>query len=240
LFITSIYAFTCFFGALLQSLCGFGTGIFSMSVLPHFFHSYSLSLVMSTLSTLVICVFIAIKEYKHTNLKMIIPLLIGNFTAITLIMIFWSGYASIFMKKMLGLFLILLGLYFIFFNRNMKIKPTFNIGLLFGTLAGTGLSLFSIGAPPIALYIISASKNTKEYLASIQAYFCISAIYVTYTRYLKGMVTEEVLPLFIAGLPFLALGSWLGLKLFGLLNEEKLRLFIYIFMSVSGAVMIFS
>jgi uncharacterized membrane protein YfcA len=225
---------------MLQSLCGFGTGIFGMAVLPHFFDSYSLSLVMTTLSTMVICIFIAIKEYKHINLKMIVPLTIGNISAITLIMLFWSGDANIIMKKILGLFLILLGLYFIFFNRDMKIKPTYKVGLFFGAIAGTGLSFFSIGAPPVALYIISASKSTKEYIASIQAYFCISSIYVTISRYMKGMVTAEVWPLFLAGLPFLALGSLLGLKLFGTLNEAKLRLFIYVFMAVSGAAMIFS
>jgi uncharacterized membrane protein YfcA len=41
-------------------------------------------------------------------------------------------------------------------------------------------------------------------------------------------------------LPFIALGSFAGLKLSGVFNEEKLRLFIYIFMAVSGTVMIFS
>jgi uncharacterized membrane protein YfcA len=55
---------------------------------------------------------------------------------------------------------------------------------------------------------------------------------------MSGMITQDVWPLFLTGLPFIALGAWVGLKLFGKLNEEKLRFIIYLFMAASGAVMI--
>jgi uncharacterized membrane protein YfcA len=194
--------------------------------------------VLSTLSSFVICVVIAIREYKHINVKMIIPIIVGNALAITLVMLFWSGDSVNIMKKILGGFLIILSLYFIFLKNNIRIKSTIKGGLLSGSLGGVLNSLFSMGAPPVVVYLIAASKNIKEYHASLQAYFCFSCIYVTISRYMRGMITEDVWPLFFAGLPFIAIGSWIGLKLFGKLNDEKLRFIVYIFMALSGTVMI--
>ena len=235
-----LFAFTCFIAAMIQALCGFGSGVFIMSVLPHFFHSYSLSLVLSTVTSLVMCVIILAKIYKYANIRMIIPLIIGCASAITAVMCFWNGEADATMKKALGVFLVLLSLYFIFFNRSIKVAPTFKAGLLSGFIGGTTNSLFSMGGPPVAVYMIAAAKDNREYLASSQVYFCFSGAYVTISRYMRGMVTEEVWPLFFAGLPFVILGTWAGMKLFSILDGEKLRLIIYVFMAVSGAVMILS
>ena len=166
------------------------------------------------------------------------PMIIGNAVAVTFVMLFWSGATGSIMKKVLGGFLILLSLYFIFYKKKIKIKPTFHAGLLSGILGGIGNAFFSIGSPPIILYMIATSKDNKEYLASSQAYFCFSALYVTISRHMRGMISEDVWPLFFVGLPFIALGTWMGMKLFGKLNGEKLRLIIYIFMAASGAVML--
>jgi len=238
MFDMALYALTCFIGAMLQSLCGFGSGILAMSVLPHFYHSYTLSLVLSTFLSFAICISIVMKEYKYVNIRMLIPIIIGNILATTSIMYFWDGSANYTMKKILGGFLILLSLYFIFFNRDIKIKPAFKTGLLSGLLGGTGNSFFSMGGPPVVAYLIITSRDNKEYIASLQAYFSFSATYVTISRYMRGMVTEDVWPIFFAGLPFIFIGIWIGRKLFGMLDEKKLKLVVYTLMALSGAVMI--
>ena len=209
-----------------------------MSVLPHFLLPYSFPLTLSTISSSVICFAIVIKEYRHINIRTITPIIIGNAFAITSVMLFWSGDTGDIMKKMLGAFLVFLSLYFIFFRRNIKIQPTFKAGLLAGALGGTLNTFFSMGGLPVVVYLLATSKNNKEYLASLQAYFCFSSVYVTIARYMKGMITTDIWPLFFMGLPFIALGLWAGRKLFGILDEEKLRLAVYIFMALSGAVMI--
>ena len=236
----TVYVITCFCAAMLQSLCGFGSGVFIMSVLPHFFSAYTFSLVLSPLVSLVICLAVLGKEYRHINIRMIIPAIIGNAAAVTSIMFFWSGNADDAMKKLLGCFLILLSIYFIFFNSSFKIKQTPKAGVLAGILGGTANSFFSMGGPPAVAYFIATCRNNKEYIASSQAYFSFSCIFVTTSRYVRGMITDDIWPFFLAGLPFIALGTWAGLKLFGMLNVKMLRLTIYIFMAVSGAVMIFT
>jgi len=55
----------------------------------------------------------------------------------------------------------------------------------------------------------------------------------------KGAVTAETVKLFVIGLPFLIGGSWLGLKLFGRLNEAGFRKIVLVLLFASGAVLVF-
>jgi uncharacterized membrane protein YfcA len=55
----------------------------------------------------------------------------------------------------------------------------------------------------------------------------------------KGAVTAETIKLFVIGSPFLMGGSWLGLKLFGRLNEAGFRKIVLVLLFTSGAVLIF-
>jgi uncharacterized protein len=49
-----------------------------------------------------------------------------------------------------------------------------------------------------------------------------------------GMVTTETLRLFAIGLPAVAIGTWLGLKLYGKLNEATFRVVVLVLLLLSG------
>lgn len=51
----------------------------------------------------------------------------------------------------------------------------------------------------------------------------------------KGTVTQDTVFLFFAGLPVLFLGLWLGLKLYGRLNDQSFRKLILALLFLSGA-----
>jgi hypothetical protein len=55
----------------------------------------------------------------------------------------------------------------------------------------------------------------------------------------KGTVTSETIKLFAIGLPFLFAGTWLGLRLFGRLNEASFRKVVLALLFASGAILIF-
>lgn len=234
----TLFAFTCFIAAVLQATCGFGYGIFAMSLFPHFLPVYSTSLVTSTLLSFGMCLFIVFYEYKHISWKMIFPTIIGNFAAITCVMMLWNGQADAVMKKTLGVFLICLSLYFIFLKSKINIKATFRNGFIAGVLGGVCNALFSMGGPPVVVYMLAAAKDNKEYMASLQLYFCFSGIYVSLARLMRGMVSWDVLSLLAVGIPMTAAGTWLGLRLFDKLNPDMLRFSIYVFMAASGALML--
>jgi len=55
----------------------------------------------------------------------------------------------------------------------------------------------------------------------------------------KGSVTLETAKLFALGLPFLFAGTWLGLKLFGRINEATFRKIVLALLCVSGVALLF-
>jgi uncharacterized membrane protein YfcA len=54
----------------------------------------------------------------------------------------------------------------------------------------------------------------------------------------KGAITPETAKLFLAGLPALLAGTWLGLRLFGRLNEAAFRRVVLVLLLASGAILI--
>ena len=66
------------------------------------------------------------------------------------------------------------------------------------------------------------------------AIFAMSALWIG----ARGAVTPEVIKLFLIGLPALFAGTWLGLKLFGRLDEATFRKIVLALLLVSGALLI--
>jgi len=54
----------------------------------------------------------------------------------------------------------------------------------------------------------------------------------------RGAITPEVVKLFLTGLPALFAGTWLGMKLFGRLDEATFRKIVLALLLVSGALLI--
>lgn len=68
----------------------------------------------------------------------------------------------------------------------------------------------------------------------IAAAFVITAISLTYA----GAVTAEFVRLYLYGLPFLAIGTWTGLKLYGHLDDVAFRRIILLLLLVSGLTLV--
>jgi uncharacterized membrane protein YfcA len=66
------------------------------------------------------------------------------------------------------------------------------------------------------------------------AIFLMSAVWMG----AKGAITADIVKLFLIGLPALFAGTWLGLKMFGRLNEAAFRKIVLVLLLASGAVLI--
>ena len=64
--------------------------------------------------------------------------------------------------------------------------------------------------------------------------FAMTALWIGF----KGALTAETMRLFLFGLPVLLAGTWLGLKLYGYLDEARFRQVVVICVLISGAVLI--
>jgi len=232
-----------FVGAFVQRVSGFGFGIIVMMVLPYvvggsFAHATALSSFISFFSTL----YVALSVVKHCNFKTLFFPLIGCF-ALTFPCLYYLK-ASVNQKPLfigLGVLLIALSLYFLFFSSKIKFEPHWYSGLLFGAGSGTMNGLFSMGGPPAVIYFLQTAPDKDVYLATIQMYFLMTNIYSNVCRLiLGGFYTKEIFTLVPFGFVGMILGNVIGKKVFGLLDAKKLRYCVYGFMAVSGVINIVS
>lgn len=142
-------------------------------------------------------------------------------------------------RMLLGGVLVAFSLYFLIFQKKIRIKPNLRNGILAGTLGGVLNGLFATGGPPIVLYLSSAMTDKTVYFATIQFYFAFTNLYATAMRIANGMLTAEILLYAGVGAVGCLLGDRLGRMVFDKLDVEKLRRIIYIGMIISGILMLF-
>ena len=221
-----------------QRVSGFGLGIFAMLFLPHFLPTHTAAATVVGICSVVTSTMNAVKYRRDINYKTVLPLLFAAAVSIPIAVYFSAKVSKGVFEILLGTVLILLSIYFLFFNKSVKLKASVLGGTIAGTLSGILNGLFSTGGPPAVLYLANVSASNAAYFAGIQFYFALTNIYATVMRAISGLLTLDVLLLSIFGLVGCVVGDFLGKSVFERLDGEKLKRIIYIGMIASGIVMI--
>lgn len=140
----------------------------------------------------------------------------------------------------IGLFLVLYSLYALFRPALKPVKAggaaaDAGVGFLNGVLGGiTGFAGILViiwcglrGWP--------RDQQRTVFQPVAVAIFLMSAFWIGASR----AITSDTIKLFFIGLPALLIGTWLGLKLFGRLDEASFRKVVLILLLASGAVLMF-
>ena len=172
------------------------------------------------------------------SFKTLLPLLCAALAVIPVAVGLSAGVPERQMKALLGVFLIALSIYFLFFSQRVHIRPTVLNGVVFGGVGGFLNGLFSTGGPPVVLYLVHAAPDKLVYFATIQFYFAVTNIYSTAVRALNGILTPAVLVFAAVGLVGCAIGDRLGAKVFDRLNSDRVKQVVYVGMIISGVLMI--
>lgn len=239
-YIYCIYLILIGFGAaFVQRVSGFGLGIFAMTFLPHFMPSHTDAATVSSLFALVTTTYNAISYRKNIEYKTALPMILASLISIPIAVYFSAVVPSNIFKILLGIILIILSVYFMFFNRHIKMKPNLKNGIIAGALGGTLGGLFSTGGPPAVLYLSTAASNNATYFATIQFYFCFTNLYATAMRAVNGIIYTELLFYAAVGIIGCLFGDIAGKKIFNKLDSKKLKFIIYVGMIISGIAMFF-
>lgn len=226
------------FGAgFVQRVSGFGLGIFSMMFLPHFLPTHTAAAAISCMFSCVTSTVNAVRYRKDVAFKTALPMTLAALVTIPVAVYFSASISSKFFEILLGVVLILLSLYFLFFNKSLTIRPKVTGGLLTGAISGILNGLFSTGGPPAVLYLTCATNSNIAYFATIQFFFCFTNLYATVMRIFSGDITGMVLLYFLVGVIGCITGDFVGGKVFGKLDAGMLKKIIYIGMIVSGLLM---
>ena len=178
------------FGAgFVQRVSGFGLGIFAMMFLPHFLPSHTAAATISTLFSCVTSTYNAAKYRKSVDYKTALPMLCAALVSIPVAVYCSVKVSGEVFELLLGVVLILLSLWFLFFSKDLRINATAFGGALAGAVGGALNGLFSTGGPPVVLYLSSAMQSNLAYFATIQFYFGVTNLYSVATRAVNGIVT---------------------------------------------------
>lgn len=220
-----------------QRVSGFGLGIFAMLFMPHFMPSHTASASISSIFSCATSGFNAVKYRKKVDFRISLPMIIASVITISVAVYFSSVVSGRIFKILLGSVLILLSLYFLFFDRKIKIGSSVTNGIISGTLSGVLSGLFSTGGPPVVLYLSKATNDNIVYFATIQFFFLITNVYATVMRAVNGLVDLDIILYALIGLVGCMIGDFIGSKVFDKLDSQKLKMVIYIGMIISGIVL---
>lgn len=220
-------------GAFLQANIGFGFPIIAMIFLPALY-PFSTAVTLNQVIAMASTGYLAVRYYRYIAWKILLPLLATSLAVAQLVIMFSLSVDSNVLSMALGLFLLLLSLYFAFFSERITIKATVGNGLLMGLIAGVGNGFFGIGGPPVALYLFASVKDKRAYLSTIQAYFLFCNIHSILVRSSYGSLQRSHIAPILVGWGAIGVGTYLGLLLFKKISDTTLRRVVYVFVGCAG------
>ena len=234
-----IFLIATFAGALVAGLSGFAFGLVAASI-------WLFILTPLQTATLIVAFGLIVQGYSGWKLRHALdwsklwPFLAGAAVGVP-IGISILGWASpAYVKAGIGVFLILYSLYALF-------RPSLGPVTKGGAAADAGVGFANgvlggiTGLAGILVTIWSGLRGwPKDQQRTIfqpvaVAIFAMSAVWFG----AKGAVSADTIRLFLFGLPVLLAGTWLGMKLYGRLDETAFRKVVLVLLLASGAALIF-
>jgi uncharacterized protein len=228
-----------FAGGLVAGLSGFAFGLVAASL-----WLYILTPLQS--ATLIVAFGLIVQGYSVWKLRHALdwrklwPFVLGAAFGVPagVALLTWSDPRSI--RVAVGVFLVLYSLYAYF---RPALKPVTTGGPAADTAVGFANGILA-GLTGLAGILVTIWTGLRGWPKEVQravfqpvavAIFLMSAFWLG----ARGIVTAETAKLFALGLPCLIAGTWLGLKLFGRIDEATFRKVVLALLFVSGAVLIF-
>ena len=230
-----LFALAGFAAAFVAGLAGFAFGLVAMAIWLHLL-TPTQTAILITGYALIVQGYAVWKVRRAIKPRRLAPLVLGGLVGIPLGVELLRLVPAAPMRTGIGVFLVVFSLYSLFKPAIPPIKgerPLADgaIGVLSGIIGGaTGLATI---LPTIWSTLRGWPKDEQR--AVFQpvgvALFIVVAIWLGGTGTVDGMS----LRLFLIGLPGVLLGTWLGLKLYGRLDEAAFRKVVLLVLLLSGA-----
>lgn len=220
---------------LVQGVTGFGAGILLMMFYPFCFDMVR-STAMSQVLCAVLCISIVLRYRKYIRFRLCILPLVFYFPFYFAALRLSLGIHMDNLKPALGVFLILLAVYFVLYSGKIHITAGVLSALGCAALAGIIDAFFGIGGPTMVIYFMAVLRDKREYLGTIQLFFTMTNLYGTAVRAFSGQVSADMLFPLAAGSAALLIGACAGGKVVDRIDIEKMKLLVYGFIGFAGIV----
>ncbi len=222
--------------SMIRSMAGFGDALFAMPLLLLILPS-NIAIPLFALCGGMTGLILVIVKRKKINLYSTKLLIMSSLIGIPIGVFFLKTFDDTVTKTIIGLLLIFFSIY-ITFSKN-KIKLTSNISTyFFGIISGILGGAYNTNGPPIIIYGRLRGWNKQEYLATLQAYFLISSIFIIFSHGISGMITKQVLNIYFISIPFSLFSIAVGVQLNNKVPEKYFNYFINTMISIVGVALV--
>ena len=181
-----LYIFLLSIGAsFIQRTTGFGFGIFIMTMLPFLMPTYGEALAITTSAAIVW------RLRSYVTWQRLWPILLTFIIVSTIAIFALTRIEDHILRRILGVALILISIYFMLFSQRIKLQTTKKVQVSAGTLSGLMGGFFGMQGPPAVLYFIQSEPTKEHYMAMAQTYFLIGNVMMTGVRAYNGFFTTR-------------------------------------------------
>ena len=232
----SLIIFIAFF---IRSLTGFGSALVSIPLLAMIF-DLKFAVPLEALLEIGLSVLLLRNVYQSISKTTLIPLIIGTIIGSLMGAYILHSFANIYLKKALGVVVILFVLNLLAGKTGNNIKLlSSGWGVLAGGIGGVFGGIFGTSGPAFVMYL-TYKLNTKGVLrASLIGLFAIDYSWRAVVYAATGLVTMEILKFALLLTSALILGTILGHKIHFKISEVRFRQIVSIVLLVSGIFLLF-
>ena len=234
-----IIAVTSLVAGTVQSFTGFGAGAVMMAVLPYFY-----GIIVSPGISQIICfglvVIMLIRRRRTVRFRQILlPTVLFSLSGVFIIHLVPTFDRRI-LTVAFGVFLIAISLYSFLSPSGIRMTESVPKTVAVSTVSGMLSGMFGVGGPLMATYLVSVTDEYEVYLANMQTIFFVSNLFTISTRFIKGMVPSDALPLCALGIVFIIAGNFCGEFLLNRVSRKYsdskavAKKIVYVLVGISG------
>lgn len=222
----------------IQRTTGFGFGIFIMTMLPFLMPSYGEATTLSGLLAITTSAAIVWRLRSYVTWQQLWPILLTFIIVSTVAIFALTRIEDHILRRILGVALILISIYFMLFSKRIKLPTTKKVQVGAGTLSGLMGGFFGMQGPPAVLYFIQSEPTKEHYMAMAQTYFLIGNLMMTGVRAYNGFFTTTVAIDYLYGLGGVIIGTILGAYVFKHIPNRIFRYIVYAYICISGVIIL--
>jgi uncharacterized protein len=228
-----VFFFATFLGALVAGVAGFAFGLIASAVWLHVITPAQSAALITSYAILIQGA--TLWKLRHAiQLPRLIPFVVGGAFGIPLgaAVVNWASPDQT--RAFIGAALVLFSAYNLLRPKLPAVGGGAIADGIVGILAGFFSGSTGLAGIPVIIWSTLRRWSKDEQRAVFQP--VIVAVFVMTLLWFggTGAVTVETVRLFVVGLPAVLVGTWLGLKLYGKLDEAAFRTVVLVLLLISG------
>lgn len=236
-----IYALTCAIlvvAQLVYVLFGFGSGLIAVGSLALVYPELKDVVVLLLLVNLPAELFVSWQSRRQVRWRPIMGLGVGIALGIPLGAWLLSTTDARLILRILGWFLIGVGLLFIKLPSGGRITPPTAAAPPTGLISGLLTGLFGTGGPPLIIWYHLAAADKSAFRANLMTIFLLMTAVRVPSYFASGLVTVPRLWSSLLVMPAVLGGAWLGHRLHIQIAERTFRRLVSVLLAALGAMLL--